>query len=454
MDDLLDEAWGWLVDKLKDWALSTFETFLLWWMSDTAYYVRMTGEKGGVLYSLREHLNWMIAVMAFAGFMVAAFRIAVQRKGEPFRAALSQFVELAVIVLTLATAVNLANIAADRYSAWIIKDMMPEGGLAEKWDDGVGVLQLHENDANFIVACFALCAAVSTAIQFVLMLFRSGVLILLVGILPAVAASRFSSYGDAAYRKCMHWLIAFVLFKPVAATIYAAALKLLVSDNEADRLFGLALIAGAVFALPATMRAVMPGVAENNSFFGIRQVGHFTFGGTAVNVGKRTGIWTGLTGIGGGPSGGSGKGGNPGRHGVLVDGGAPGRGAPAPGGDVPTGARDDGGDGLDGGGGAPGGSGGAPDGSGGGPVPDGGGLTSRGGVPAGARDGGGDGPGGPGGPGGSAGDGSAGGGGNAPLNPLPNVDPLAPPPSDRAGPYGPSLPDGSSVPDDGPSGIR
>ncbi|MEO3828174.1 hypothetical protein [Actinomadura sp. B10D3] len=375
MGELLDAAWGWLVDKVKDWALSTFETLLLWWMSDTAYYVRMTGEKGGVLYSLREHLNWMIAVMAFAGFMVAAFRMAIERKGEPLKAALSHFVELAVIVLTLATAVNLANIAADRYSIWIIQDLMPEGGLAKEWDKGVDSLSMHKNDANFIVACFALFAAFSTVIQFLLMLFRSGVLIVLVGILPVVAASRFTSYGETAYRKCVHWLISFVLFKPVAATIYAAALKLMTSDNEADRLFGLALVAGAVFALPATMRAVMPGVAENNSFFGIRQVGHFAFGGTAVNVGKRTGFWTGLTGIGGsssgGPSGGAGPGGGGGDRRFVRDAPGPaGGGAPVDRG--PTGAPDGGGAPVDDG------PAGSQDGSSGAPiVPSSGGVGTR-----------------------------------------------------------------------------
>ncbi|MFD0538389.1 G-protein coupled receptor [Actinomadura luteofluorescens] len=303
MDDLLNEAWAWLVKKLLDWALSTFQTFLTWWMSDSAYSVQLTGEKGGVLFMLREYTNWLVAAMAFAGFLVAAFRIAIQRKGEPFRQAMTQFFELAVIILTLATLVNLLNIAGDRYSHWIIEGMGPKGDAwIDNWKNGLDLLGGDQGDTSFILAFFALAAALSSAIQFVLMLFRSGALIILVGILPALAAARFTTYGNAAYRQCVGLLVSFVVVKPVIATIDGGALALMASNYEADRLFGLALAAGSVFALPATMRAVMPAATEGLSFFGIRQVGHFTYGGTAMTMrGRAAGFVTGL--LSGGSSG-------------------------------------------------------------------------------------------------------------------------------------------------------
>lgn len=359
MDSLLDQAWAWLVHKLIAWALSTFKTFLLWWMSDSAYDVQLTGEKGGLLYSLREYTNWLTAGMAFAGFLVAAFRIAIQRRGEPFRKALSQFVELAVIILTLASLVNLANIAGDRYSDWVIGGLKPSGDAwIDNWQKGFDLLGGDQTDVSFIVAAFALGAAVATVIQFVLMLFRSGAMIILVGILPAVAASRFSAYGDAAYRKCIGLLISFIIVKPLIATIDGGALKLMASDYEADRLFGLALAAGSVFAMPATLRAIMPAVAENTGFFGVRQVGHFAFGGTATNAGRLTGFWSGtwgfakqVTGVSGGgkaaaptgrPGGGGGAGAGPSGGGagggVSRRGARPGSGGGGPNGGVSSGS--------------------------------------------------------------------------------------------------------------------
>ncbi|WP_433461842.1 hypothetical protein [Spirillospora sp. CA-128828] len=326
---ILDGIFDWLADKVIDWALGGFQTLVTYWISDT-YSVSLNGEAGGILYFLREHANWLTLVMAFAGFLVAAFRVAVQRKGEPFRAALSQFFELAAIVLIVATVVNLANVGGDRYSDWILNDARPKNDQwIDDWKSGFGPLK--SADTMFILLIFGLAAAVATAVQFALMLFRSGVLIVLIGILPTVAASRFSTYGNQAYRKCVGWLISFILYKPVAATIYAAAFRLMASKYEADRLFGLALLAGAVFSLPAVMRAVMPAVAEDNSSFGIRQVGHFVFGSSAVNAGKLTTVGSGtgkglqklFGGSDGGPEGSGRKGGGPGRGGPGARGGAP-----------------------------------------------------------------------------------------------------------------------------------
>lgn len=286
MAEALDEIWAWLVNKILEFALGTLRTLLTWWMSDTAYSVQLSGEKSGVLYYLREHLNWLTFVMAFAGFLVTVIRVAVQRKGEPFRAALSQFFELAVLVFTLATAVNLANMVGDKYSAWVLP--AEDDDWVEKWKSGIELLGGHEADSAFILLFFALAALIATTVQFGLLLFRSGILIVLIAVLPSVAAARFTAYGERAYRICIGWVISWTLYKSVAATIYSGALTLMASDNEADRLFGLALVAGAIFAYPATARCVMPAVADDHRGFGVRQVGHFVFGSSAVNAGKLT----------------------------------------------------------------------------------------------------------------------------------------------------------------------
>lgn len=398
VDDILNAMTLWFIKGIVKGALESLQTCLTWWMSDTAYSVNFGGKsEGGVLNSLREHTNFLTAIGAFAGFLVAAFRVAVQRRGEPFRAALSQFVELVIIVFTLATAVNLGSIASDRYSTWILQDLAPQNGdwtanwtNSLNWFNGTGTM--------FLLGFFALAALISSLIQFVLMLFRSGALIILVGTLPAVAASRFSSYGERAYRKSIGWLISWLVYKPVAATIYAAALSLMQSKSQADRLFGLALVGGAIFALPATLRAVMPSVAEDNSFFGVRQVGHFVFGGSSLNAVRGDNVWTAsrqgrrrLTGLLFGAPGGNAAAGNGGGGG---GGGAPGAGVP--GGGVPRGGAP-----------APGVPG-APGAGGPGPgAPGAGGAAGPGGAPgAGAP--------GPGGPGGAPGAGGAPGVGGGP----------------------------------------
>ncbi|MGP4027394.1 hypothetical protein [Actinomadura sp. 3N407] len=264
--DALSEATKWLVEGMVRLSLDIFETVLAWWLGD-AIAPPLSGEQGGVLWFLRSHTNWLTVALAFSGLLIAAAKVALQRKGEPFRKALFQFIELAIVVSMLATAVHLATRAGDEYSTWILKEAQPVG---DDWIDGwtSGLDALGGEDANLgyaaLVFIFALFAIPASAIQFILLLFRSAILVVLVGIFPVLAAARFSSYGDRAYRTSIGWLISFIFYKPVAATIYAAAIKMLSSDYKADHVLGLALICCAVFALPATMRAVMPGVTRSN----------------------------------------------------------------------------------------------------------------------------------------------------------------------------------------------
>ncbi|WP_202126047.1 hypothetical protein [Actinomadura physcomitrii] len=304
-----DDVWEWFCNKLLTWALSSLLTLLTWWLTSDAYEVPLTGDKGGVLYDLRAHINWLTAVMVFAGFLFAACKTAMQRNGQPFREIFSQFLSLVVISCSVVAIANLAFILMDRYSNWVITDLAPkQKDWSKYWNTrSYDSLKGHEAGTSFLVAAFALAALVSSVIQFILMMFRAGVLLIIVGVLPPVAASRFTSHGNAAYKSLVRLGISLWLFEGAAATIYAAALDLMASPYEADRLGGLALVGGAVFALPATLRAVVPEVEEDNASFGIRQVGHFAASGTSVTLSQGAGIWTRWTGIGTGPNGGGGS---------------------------------------------------------------------------------------------------------------------------------------------------
>ena len=59
-----------------------------------------------------------------------------------------------------------------------------------------------------------------------LMFVRGGMLVLLVGTLPLIAAFSNTEMGLQWFRKATAWLIAFALYKPAAAIVYAVAFKL------------------------------------------------------------------------------------------------------------------------------------------------------------------------------------------------------------------------------------
>ncbi|QKW33525.1 hypothetical protein HUT06_05340 [Actinomadura sp. NAK00032] len=276
-------------------AMEAFQMLMSWWIGGS-YNQNFADEKGagGVLYFLRTHTNWLATLMAFAGFIMAALRAAIQRKGEPFRAAFSNFFELAIIVLMLATVVQLASIAGDKYSTWILTQSAPkDSNWANQWVSEMNAFQA--TGSMLLFGIFGFFVLISSIIQWGLMLFRSAAMVVLVGLLPVLAASRFTSYGEYAYKRALGWLVSWWAYGPVAATGAAAGQQLMQSDYKADQYAGMAFIVGMVFALPAVFSAIMPAVRDDNNFFSPRQVGHFMFGGTAVNAGKRNGIWSGMT---------------------------------------------------------------------------------------------------------------------------------------------------------------
>ena len=120
----------------------------------------------------------------------------------------------------------------------------------------------------------------------------------------------------------MSWLIAFILYKPVASIVYAAAFKVFGSVGKVDGddgqrmmyfISGLVLMIAALFALPAMMRLIVPAVGAASgagAMFAGAAVGSAASG--AVNFGSRirgAGRGGGGAGGGGGAAAGGGGGG-------------------------------------------------------------------------------------------------------------------------------------------------
>ena len=94
-----------------------------------------------------------------------------------------------------------------------------------------------------------------------------------------VAASTGSVSGKQAFQKINGWLIALLLFKPIAAGIYALGLRMMNQDSEIDGLggelqnyaaamTGMLILALAGLALPALIKFVAPAAAMGAAAFG------------------------------------------------------------------------------------------------------------------------------------------------------------------------------------------
>jgi hypothetical protein len=109
-----------------------------------------------------------------------------------------------------------------------------------------------------ILVIFGLLASI---IQCFLMIVRGGMLVILTGVLPLCFAFWTTDAGKQWSKKASAWLIAFTLYKPAAAIVYATAFQLM-SSAQGDAMLnvftGMTLMFLAVLALPALMRFVSP----------------------------------------------------------------------------------------------------------------------------------------------------------------------------------------------------
>ncbi|WP_314699709.1 hypothetical protein [uncultured Rothia sp.] len=175
------------------------------------------------------------------------------------------------------------------------------------------------SDLQIFMIVAGIIAMLVSLVQICLLIVRSALSVLLAGTLPLAYSATNTQWGKQWSQKHASWLIAFVLYKPVAATIYAAAFKVTGSaltgelkgaaESIVGLMSGLVLMVAALFALPAMMRLIVPAVgaaSAGGAMFAGAAVGSAASG--AVNMGSRMAAKGGSSG-GGGAAGASGAGG-------------------------------------------------------------------------------------------------------------------------------------------------
>ena len=108
-------------------------------------------------------------------------------------------------------------------------------------------------------------ALIGSLIQAFLMVVRGGMLMILAGVLPLCFSFWSTDSGKGWSKRSVSWLVAFILYKPAAAIVYATAFQLVSTTGGtgglANVFTGITLLFMAVLALPALLRFVTPLVA-------------------------------------------------------------------------------------------------------------------------------------------------------------------------------------------------
>jgi len=211
---------------------------------------------------MHTYLAWVTGALAVLSLLFAGGRMMLERKSSGAVTASRTIVNLLAATFLAVPLVMLLGQAGDQFSAWLL-DQSAGQNLGDRLVRLAGSMNGLGIGLELIVAVLGTLAALA---QLVLMVVRVGMLVLLTGVLPTVAASSGTRAGQQSFQKLTAWLLAALLYKPVAALIYATAFVLLGDGTGPQQILaGLAVASLALVALPALMRLMVPAVAAATS---------------------------------------------------------------------------------------------------------------------------------------------------------------------------------------------
>jgi hypothetical protein len=262
-----------------------------WVRIDTPSVATADGHASPVVAFLNSELAPYAAAVMVLSIILGAARMAVEMRGEPGRDVLIGLLTWVAITgagaAVIGAAIELADAAAEH-----ILDASLSGDTFGK--HMAAMLALTGTVAPVAVIVIGSIAFLTCLTQMVLMIARVGLLVVMVGALPFVASAAATKTGRAWLERYVTWLLAFILYKPVAAFIYATGFRLVDSGSFSGSgllasVVGLTLLICAVAALPALMRIVAPAVTHISHGDGAarKAVGYVTPSPSAVTSSVR-----------------------------------------------------------------------------------------------------------------------------------------------------------------------
>lgn len=211
----------------------------------------------GVIVMLRNVTWWWLLVIACAGAIIGAAKLAINQDAREGQVILKGLLRTVLVAGGGVAVINLLSVSSDKTSAWII-----EKAMADHADQGFSFFLGGSTLASlspgilFLVALFGILASMA---QLILLVFRAAFVTVMAGILPLAAAASVTSSGVEWFNRLAGYTLAAIAYKPVAALIYAAAFKLMGSSSgPLGVLEGLAMVMLAILALPSMMRLFVP----------------------------------------------------------------------------------------------------------------------------------------------------------------------------------------------------
>lgn len=259
---IADDAMGNMAKAIMEGMSQMVTTLSTFWVSMPTVNLISEDRTGpsSVVSIVNSGLMTWTLTLAVLAVIIGGIRMIWEQRGAPLKDLLRSLLTLTVVSGLGLGVISILVIAADTFSAAIIERSTDGKGFAQSMS--VLVMTGQTGVGVFILIVLGLIGLIASLVQIVLMVVRSGMLVILAGILPTTAAFTNTEMGRQWFQKAVGWTIAFILYKPAAAIVYSVAFLLMGNTSGQDALVGsitgFTLMIVALFALPALMRFVTP----------------------------------------------------------------------------------------------------------------------------------------------------------------------------------------------------
>ena len=214
---------------------------------------------------VRLQVDPFLLIAVVVGVMAAGFRLVTSQEGRGLVPLGKAFVMAMLTSVCLAGAVDLFQGTVDVWTANVLKDA--SSMMNDAWQHNMlAASQFFALDgplALLLTIVVWVCSMVSKIFCYL----RAGLLPILVGVAPVWAAMSWTESGRQSFSRIMGWLVAFLLYKPVAALVMATGCAIMSTAGASDdsEAITLMLTISTIVLLPAMVKLVAPAVASSIS---------------------------------------------------------------------------------------------------------------------------------------------------------------------------------------------
>ncbi|MFI5710432.1 hypothetical protein [Kribbella sp. NPDC051620] len=305
--NVISKATEALVQQLSDAVLACLHSQATFWIQIKSPTLATEDAAGhwknqSTIAFLQTHTFWLTTTLFTLAILVAGMRIAWEQRGDPLRQLLKAMMTFVLVSAAGTATLQVLTAWSDSFATSIVNAALPPDVSFENAMRGVMMQdgsQIAQRMPLFLIIFSALGVLFGSLIQIVLLLIRSAMLVLLAGLFPLAAVATHTELGKAWFKKFCGWALAFIAYKPAAALIYAAAIRMThegmvnsTGDGLIQTLTGMMMLGLAVVALPALLRFTVPltaAAAGGSSGTGAAAADPGGLASGAINVGRSSG---------------------------------------------------------------------------------------------------------------------------------------------------------------------